>query len=221
MSPVLPEQPYARVAAFMAGFPHPWALCGGWAVDSWLGRQTRPHGDVDITVHHEHQAALFEHLAGWNLIAHDPNVAGATTEPWDGRTLDLPAHIHARPSGARNLELLKTWVTSPGGRSSDGEDIELILNEGREGGWLLNRDPAVWLAHEEASRLSAVGLPTFVPELLMFFKATYSWGTPQHPRARDAADFQELIPLLSPLQRSWLRDAISAVGHPWVPLLEG
>lgn len=26
------------------------ALCGGYAVDQWVGRNTRPHGDIDVGV---------------------------------------------------------------------------------------------------------------------------------------------------------------------------
>ena len=78
----------------LAGLGRPWFLCGGWASDAWLGRQTREHGDVDIAVLHHDQRAIFEHLAGWALVAHDPNVADNTTESWNGRHLDLPAHIH-------------------------------------------------------------------------------------------------------------------------------
>jgi hypothetical protein len=46
----------------MSSFPAPWALCGGWAIDAWLGRQTREHGDVDVSVFLQDQRALFEHL---------------------------------------------------------------------------------------------------------------------------------------------------------------
>ena len=40
-------------------------------------------------------------FAGWQLIAHDSNVADDTSEPWDGRGLVSPAHIHARSPDAR------------------------------------------------------------------------------------------------------------------------
>ena len=28
----------------------PWSVVGGWALDLWLGRQTRDHGDLEFTV---------------------------------------------------------------------------------------------------------------------------------------------------------------------------
>ena len=27
-----------------------WVLCGGCSVDQWVGRATRPHGDIDVGV---------------------------------------------------------------------------------------------------------------------------------------------------------------------------
>jgi Aminoglycoside-2''-adenylyltransferase len=217
-----PLAPVALIADLMSSFQPAWFLCGGWAVDSWLGRQTREHGDLDITVFHDDQRALFDHLSGWNLIAHDPNVAGATTEPWDGRRLDLPAHIHARPGGDQNLEALKTWVSTPGSQSRDGLDLEIIINERKGNDWVLAPDPSIALPLDRSIRQSPVGVPTAVPEVLMFYKATAYRGDPRYPRRHDEADFRALVPALGEEQREWLREAISLVAsdHPWLAQIE-
>lgn len=220
VSSVLPEEPFAWIAEVMSSFRKPWFVCGGWAVDAWLGRQTRDHGDFDVSVFHDDQRALFEHLAGWNLIAHDPNVAGAATEPWDGRPLDLPAHIHARPPGAGNRELLERWVRTPGSQSRDGQDLEIILNERIADNWLLNNEPPVALPLAQAIR-TARGVPLAAPETLTFFKATAYRDLPGYPRHHDEADFAALVPHLSGSQRTWLEQAIGLAypGHPWLARL--
>ncbi|HYO33337.1 MAG TPA: hypothetical protein VES21_10850, partial [Nocardioidaceae bacterium] len=42
-------------------------LFGGWAVDVWVGRLTRPHDDIDILVWRRDEARVHEALeaAGW------------------------------------------------------------------------------------------------------------------------------------------------------------
>jgi len=200
----------------MSTFDHPWFLCGGWAVDAWLGRQTRDHQDIDIAIAHGGQRALREHLAGWHLIAHHADDAGNVTATWDGRNLRLPAHIHARPPGEANLAALLDWVPGPRQRDPDGLDVEFILDEVREGQWLLEGDPPVPVPLDEAVRPSPAGVPAAVPRVLMYHKATAYWGRPGYPRRHDLEDFQALKPLLTRDDEAWLRDALAAFVHPWL-----
>ncbi|MGH2527618.1 MAG: nucleotidyltransferase domain-containing protein [Actinomycetota bacterium] len=112
-----------RVAELMSTFRPWWALCGGWAVDAWIGEQTRDHVDIDIATFADDQRAVFEQLSGWNLIAHDAIVDQETTEPWDGRRLVLPAHVHAH---------------------SDGDvELEVLINERSHDDWVLSAEPPI------------------------------------------------------------------------------
>lgn len=219
MSSLTPiPEPVAYIARVMSSFERPWALCGGWAVDAWLGRVTRDHGDIDITVFDADQRALFDYLAGWNLVAHD-EVEPQATEPWDGRALVLPAHIHARPPGAQNAELVRRWVTPPYTQAHDGRDIELILNEHSDGAWLLNAEPRIAVATEVCVRESPWAIPAFAPEVIAFYKATaYYRDKRLKPRPHDVTDFQALLDGLGPAQRGWLQSAIAAkfADHEWL-----
>jgi hypothetical protein len=188
----------------MSGFRPSWFLCGGWAVDAWLGRQTRDHADFDIAVFQDDQRAIFDHLAGWQLIAHDNHVADDSSEPWDGRTLDLPAHIHARPD--------------------DGFTFEVILSERSGRDWVFSREPRITMPLRRCARRSAWGLPTVVPEVILFYKANPpAWRDLPRPdiRPHDELDFLALLPHLTEQQRHWLCAALSLVhpGHPWLARL--
>src|SRR3989304_730045 len=189
MTPV--PEPLARVADLMSTFRPKWSLCGGWAVDAWLGRQTRDHADVDIAVFQDDQHAIFDHLAGWQLIAHDNHVAPDSIESWDGRRLDLPAHIHAR--------------------SHDGFNLEVLLNERSGRDWVFSREPRITMPLRRCAQQSAWGLPTVVPEVILFYKA-------KGLRPHDELDFLALLPHLTAKQCYWLWEAISLVhpGHPWL-----
>ena len=192
--------PVARVAELMSPYPFPWALCGGWAVDAWLGRTTRDHHDVDVVVLHEDQRALFDHLAGWRLVGHDDEVDDESTEPWDGRRLSSPAHVHV---GAR-----------------DGVEPEFHLVEREGPDWVLRREPRETRPLASAIARAPWGLPTVVPEVLVYYKALPpSWRrsprTP--PRPHDDLDLEVLWPLLEPASRRWVERAVEAEDprHPW------
>lgn len=191
----------AYVRDLLVDFDPPWFLCGGWAVDAWLGEQTRYHGDVDIAVFHHDQRAIFDHFPGWELVGHDPNVADDTTEPWNGRRLDLPAHVHVR----RGTEF----------------EFEFLLNERADHEWVLERDPLISVPLDRAIRHSAWGMPTAGPEVVLFYKAGEKAG--EQPRPHDEQDMLALLPTLTERQRTWLRESLvkARPGHPWLRHLRG
>lgn len=181
-----------RLTRVMAGYRPQWLLCGGWAVDAWAGRQTRDHLDVDIAVFQEDLAVLFEHLAAWSLVGHDPNVPDDTTEPWNGRRLDLPAHIHSN---------------SP---EMNGTELDIQVNARAGGEWICREDPRLATSLRDLP-VPGCGLPTAPPEVVLYYKAGSS-------REHDAQDFRTLLPVLTGPQRAWLRAAIGPA-HPWCPHL--
>lgn len=74
------------------GYDLPWAVCGGWAIDLFLDRITRPHKDVDFVVLRRDQLVLQKHLhtKGWKL---EKAIRGQLI-PWEeDEWLDLPVHI--------------------------------------------------------------------------------------------------------------------------------
>ena len=67
-----PWQPFTVgvAARLLAGLPAPWWIAGGWALDLFVGRQSRAHDDLDVEVLRRDQFVLQRLLAGW-----DPRVA--------------------------------------------------------------------------------------------------------------------------------------------------
>ncbi|MEX0750359.1 MAG: hypothetical protein WD359_06070 [Dehalococcoidia bacterium] len=186
----------------MASFPATWALCGGWAIDAWLNRTTREHGDVDISVFATDQQALFEHLRGWQLLPHGPSVGEDNADPWDGARLEPPAHIHARPDTGEALP-------SDGiAKMEQGFIVEFQIDDRSGDDWILSREPRITFPVRDAIQESAWGVPVVAPEVLLFFKS-------RDLRRRDKLDFARALPLLSAQQRGWLSNAIALLGHPW------
>jgi hypothetical protein len=184
--------PVANVARLMAGFSRPWALCGGWGVDAWLGRQTRDHDDIDLAVFEDGLEALRLHLDGWRLVAHDTTDDDGDT-PWLGRRLYMPAHIHARNGDA---------------------NLDIQVNEHDGDAWLLSREPRLVAEPARLAGACAWGLPALAPEVILFYKA-------RELRQKDGVDFEALRHRLSGEQTRWLRGAIAGFdpAHAWLGAL--
>jgi hypothetical protein len=78
-----------RAVEVMASYQRPWWVAGGWALDLALGHRTRPHADLEISIPITDQAALFQHLRGWDLRLAAP---GQRLSPWDGSRIEPPFH---------------------------------------------------------------------------------------------------------------------------------
>src|SRR6185312_4061224 len=104
-----PEEVASRLGSLMEGFEAPWCVAGGWALDLFLGRATRDHGDVELAVFRQDQSLIHSQFPGWTLTV---SINGRR-EPWKPTNrLELPVHeIHAY---------------SP---DEPPEGIELLLNE--------------------------------------------------------------------------------------------
>jgi len=182
----------ARVAVLLNAFKGTWFLIGGWAVDSWLGRQSREHPDVDIGLFIGDQGTLLRYLRDWHLTAHDPPEQ-SHDDQWDGRPLNVPAHVHGKhPDWPFEL------------------DFNFNVRSGDE--LILNREPALSVSSSEAIQHSAWGVPTLSQELVLWHKGR------DEIRERDEADLEALLPRLDARQRDWLARSLAILdsNHPWL-----
>lgn len=178
-----------EVAEVLAGLRAPWWIAGGWALDLFLGRVTRAHGDLDVVVLRGDQRAAFAHLSGWDLRYATPE---HRLVPWDGRFLTPP--------------LFGVWAR----RGPGPWTFELLLDDAREGRWVYRRDPSVtWPLASLGGRRA--GIPYLRPELVLLLKA-------KAPSALDTADLCAVAPRLSSPGREWLAAALRRTDprHPWL-----
>jgi hypothetical protein len=179
----------------MGGFGASWCVAGGWALDLFLGRATRPHADVELAIFREDQSSLHSHFRGWSFTV---SVDGRR-EAWkQGDRLELPVHeIHAYSSGV------------------PPQSIEVLLNERDAANWVFRRDPAIVLPLDRAIIDTDFGVAALSPEIVLLYKA-------KSPRAKDKADFHRTRDAMSDTSRQWLRSALRAFdpGHPWIQALD-
>ncbi|MBN2081200.1 hypothetical protein JW859_03220 [bacterium] len=192
-----PVYPPARAVQLMQLYKHRWAIAGGWAIDLFLGVQTREHEDIELAVFRSDQGDLRQHLVGWNPTYIIPGDKPREL-PWPMQeNLALPIHeIHTRPP------------------QRDLADMEFLLNETDGADWIFRRDPRVRLPLGAAIMRGDGGVPYLAPEIVLLYKA-------KHPRAVDEQDFQAALPMLDDVRRQWLGAALNTVhpGHPWLAAL--
>src|SRR2546426_11672541 len=139
----------------MRGFPRPWYIAGGWAIDIFLGRETREHDDIDVSVLRNDQAKLRTHLAAG---AFEQFVDGRLLPRPDGDWLNLPVHeVHAT--------------------SETRARVEFLLNESSGASWQFRRNPAITRRLDRIGMRTSAGVPFLVPEIVLLFKAKASGAT--------------------------------------------
>ena len=179
------------ILPLMSPFPAPWCVAGGWAIDLFLRRVTRPHGDLELAIFRPDQLVLRHHLRGWRF---EKVIEGGRVEWPDGERLELPVHeVHARRTDG-----------SPAA-------LEFLLNERDGDHWVYRRNAAIRLAIERAILRPGAGLPVLAPEIVLLFKS-------KAPRQKDEADWASTLSALDAQQRQWLLRAIRATEteHPWI-----
>lgn len=172
-------------------------MAGGWAIDLFVGRQTREHRDLDIQVLRRDQAAVRAALHRWDIYAVDPPGA---LRPWRSGEV-LPGHVH------------DIWCR----RAPDAPwALQLMLLDTERGRWVCRRDRRVGGPVCRFGRRDGAGVPYVAPEVQLLFKA-------REPRPQDEEDFAVALLRLDAAARRWLGAALGIVSpdHPWLPRLRG
>ncbi|MQA81580.1 MAG: hypothetical protein GEV10_24365 [Streptosporangiales bacterium] len=168
----------------LAGLRAPWCVVAGWAVDLFLGEQTRAHDDVEIAVPGTGFAEVRQALSGYEF-----DVVGAGRRwPPESPAFDL---------------LHQTWLRDP----STGVYHLDVFREPHDGDtWICRRDETIRMPYARLVRHTGDGIPYLRPEVVLLFKAKWT-------RDKDEADFARVLPSLDTDAGDWLADALGRVDH--------
>jgi hypothetical protein len=186
-----PEQ----AAAQLSGVGIDWCVVGGWAIDLWLGRETRPHEDLEIEILRDDFPAIRERLSAFQLH-----------RVGDGEAHELgPGEIPEPPH-------YQNWVLDP---HEDAWRMDIMLQPGDARTWMFRRDPTL---RAPRSRMigSRDGIRFLKPEGVLLYKA-------KARRPKDEADFRVCLPFLDEAARSWLGEALAHAhpDHAWIAAVSG
>ena len=165
------------IATLLAPLPVTWGFCGGWAIDLFLNRVTRPHKDVDIAVWRTDQQLVFAFLRqrSWSLeLAED----GQLIPLPEGEYIKLPFHT----VWCRNTNYAPDF-------------LEILLNEVQCDQFLFRRDSSIQYPRSQTFMNTQSGLPILAPEIALLYKSK-SVSQPE-----DQHDFQAILSTLNTSRR--------------------
>lgn len=186
-----------RAAELLEDYDRSWAICGGWAIDLYLGRVTRPHKDVDFFIPRRDQLVVQEYLSsrGWTL---EKAIKGQLI-PWQtGEWINLPIHT--------------IWCKNP---KATPDFVELLFDEVDHLNFQFRRDVSITLPVEKTIIMSESGVAILAPEIVMLYKSNNA----EEPAY--AADFKNILPKLSSEGRHWFAAALKKLDadHVWLGYL--
>jgi hypothetical protein len=171
-------------AAMLAPVTVPWWIAGGWALDLFVGTQTRQHKDLDVGIARSSAPAVLSALGDWEFF-----------EAKDGALY--------RPDAVPRAQVNCLWGRPLGERDWS---LELLLEEVEQDEWVYRRARSIRVALARALRRDASGLNYLAPELQLIYKA-------RSAREEDQADYARVLPLLDRNARDWLEQALETA-HP-------
>jgi L-amino acid N-acyltransferase YncA len=174
-------------------FKPQWWIAGGWAIDLYLKKQTRPHDDIDVLVRREDQLEIQDLLAEWDLWVADPP---GTLKPW------------------AKGEFLKKGLQDIWGRKTpkDPWQILIMLFDTENGDWIFKGDESIRRSLSSVTIKTKEGLSFLAPEVQLLYKS-------KSLQPKDQQDFENVLPALSKEQLSWLKQTFTIVykdNHPWL-----
>ena len=209
----------------------PYAVCGGFAIDMFVSKETRKHTDFDITIFNEDRKEIlnFMYDQGWKIYEH----------VWDTAGTDYLVAINSADE-ERAQKVFCVWAVKPGctlmtiepkdaenniyswrkasGEVSTCDFIEICFDERDGDNFICNKEKNITRPMDKTI-LYNDGIPYLAPEVVLYHKSHPVYMT----WPKTILDFYHASYPLSDESRNWLVDSLKATypeGHEWIERLE-
>ncbi|MCL2573847.1 MAG: hypothetical protein FWE34_04750 [Defluviitaleaceae bacterium] len=206
---------------FVAQIGIDYAICGGHAIDLFLGRKTRLHKDLDVSVFWEDRDEVVQHMLdnGWDVY-----------EPCGMEHLHKIGDVHNQKRLRSNIWCVRSdsprysfmeheesmfAVEFDNSEQTELDYIEFLFNTRNDKYFLYSRNNDVKMEMETAI-LRVGDISYLAPELVLLYKSTMA------DEAVYQLDFDNALAKMSREQMKWLENALRAMfpyGHKWLDRL--
>lgn len=196
-----------------------WHLCGGFAIDYYLGQITRAHKDIDITVSFDDMKVCIEFLKskGWEIDAPVGNGRFVAVE-FAIKNSDLYFdNIWCYKKDADFIKVEKTdgvfkYMEFINREQIELDFIEVLFNKVENGVFYYQRNHKIMINADKAF-IKKDKISILAPEIILLYKSrNYENKDYQH-------DYDVVINKLEKESYDWFKNSMSIVypqGHPWI-----
>lgn len=195
-----------------------YAFCGGWAIDLFIGEQTRKHGDIDILAYWPERDKIIQYMQSCGFQVYEMLGGGKAhhiTDIQDQRrekrnifccTLECEL-VHFYPTDETDVLFLEFKHIG----QTKLNFIEFLFNDKDGADLIYARNCAVRQPLTDAV-LYRGGLPVLSPEMCLLYKSTDT------EREGYQSDYDHAMAYMDEQQKHWLNDALAVMypnGHKW------
>lgn len=202
---------------FMKNAPISWAICGGFALDLFLGKDTRTHGDIDICVFEKDRDRILRYMLqnAWRVYEFRgcgkvrPLDTGLSSE--SGRNFmcingecDMVKFYPCEDVGLLWYEFFHTGI-------KELNYLEFLFNTMHEDDFVFDKDRGITREISKAILFSQ-GVPYLAPEIVLLYKASRS------ENAEYQYDFEQAYVYMNDEQKRWFSQSLDVLypgGHAW------
>jgi len=219
-----------------------YAVCGGYGLDMFVGKELRSHGDFDIVVYNDDKQRIVQFFMDrdWTVYGRFMEEGVPITQHlfykieditdnywrdcknmWVIKKDGLPNVLHKLDRLQGGVGEVYTYQTRKWLVQDNIEFIELEIDAKAGNDFVVQENPRITRPLDKGI-LHRDGIPYLAPEIILFYKSDKF--SSEHPsvRPKTEADFKTIMPLLSEEQKQWLMESIkTARGHetPWLDWL--
>ena len=202
---------------FIENSPFSWAVCGGFALDLFLEKDTRIHSDIDICVFEKDREKIFHYMLQNNWLVYEFRGQGKV-RPLDvalssetGRNLmctngecDIVKFYPCEDEHLLWYEFFHTGI-------KELNYLEFLFNTTDEDYFIFDKSQGIKREYSKAILFNE-GIPYLAPEIVLLYKSSRS-DNPEYQY-----DFEQTYWHMDDEQRMWFSKSLDILypnGHIW------